>query len=87
MYAIELEQGCGTCAQMESIKRLFVAKRTAAAAALQLDGFCDGLVSLAETISECLLSGNAEDLPHLKSSTEVPLTFETCPYGYELLRV
>jgi hypothetical protein len=57
---------------MESIKRLFVAKRTAAATVLQLDGFCDGLVSLAETISECLLSGNAEELPRLKSSTEVP---------------
>jgi hypothetical protein len=60
---------------MDSIKKLFVAKRTPAAHVLQLDGFCDGLLSLAEAISECLMSGTTEELSAPKTSPEVRASY------------
>jgi len=56
---------------MDNIKKLFVAKRTPATSVLQLDGFCDGLLTLAETIAECLISGDTEEVAPPKSSPEV----------------
>jgi len=56
---------------MDNIKKLFVAKRTPAAHVLQLDGFCDGLQALAEAITECLLSGNTDEIAPPKARPEV----------------
>ena len=57
-----LPQGCGTAVQMDSIKRLFVAKRTPVATVLQLDGFCDGMMAMAELILGCLRAGDTEEM-------------------------
>lgn len=79
-----LPQGCGTSIQMESLKRLFVAKRTPAGSILQLDGFCDGILSLSRMILECLRGGNTEEVPAPKSSPDlegVPWSLELKPKG------
>jgi len=77
-----LPQGCGTCIQMDSIRKMFVAKRTASTHVLQLEGFCDGLVSLAECISDCLLSGSSEEVAMLSAPKSLP-ELDMVPWSFE----